>query len=273
MPPRHRRRVRPTSWKRALLRALIAEGAHLAAIVAAAAAFLLVLHAAMRSGERRWGGRTASEWLPSLTSPLPAARDSALAGLRTLDPHTNRTIRVAATMLSDHDEDVATSAIHALLDAARSGGAALVVAQHEVRCALLGSDSRARANAARVAGALGKLGGSLVPALVIAGADTAELARAAVATALGGTLEVAPLFLEQPVRRTAVAHLLSAASDPAWLVREAALEALFRAVPTDARVAAVVDAAIEDSSAEVRERAASIKTAMQGRGYATTNPD
>jgi HEAT repeat protein len=255
------------------VRALIAEGAHLAAIVALAASLLVTLHVVMGADERRWGGRTASEWLPSLTSPLPAARDSALAALRLLEPYTSRTIRSAAAMLADHDERVSTSAMHGLLDAARSGGAMLVPVQHEVRRALLDGDSRARANAARVAGALGKLGGSLVPALVIAGADTAELARAAVASALGGTLEVAPLVLERPVRRAGVAHLLSAARDPAWLVREAALEALFRAAPTDIRVAAVVDAALADSSAEVRERATSIRTAMKGRGYATTNPD
>jgi hypothetical protein len=273
MPPQPQRRDRSTSWKRALARALIAEGAHLAAIVALAASFLLVLDVAMRSDERRWGGRTASEWRPSLTSTVPAERDSALAAQRMLEPYASRTIRSAAAMLSDHDERVSTSAMHGLLDAAHSGGATLVLVQHEVRRALLGGDSRARANAARVTGALGKLGGSLVPALVIAGADTAELARAAVASALGGTLEVAPLFLERPVRRAAVAHLLSAVRDPAWLVREAALEALFRALPTDARVAAVADAALEDSSAEVRERAASIKAVMKGRGYATANPD
>jgi HEAT repeat protein len=138
---------------------------------------------------------------------------------------------------------------------------------------LVAGDSRARANAARVAGALGKLGAPVVPALIIAGADTAELARAAVATALGGTLEVASLLLAPPVLRTAIAQLLSAARDPAWLVREAALEALFRAAPIDARVAAIVDAALEDPCAEVRERAASIRSAMKGRGYDITKPE
>lgn len=58
---------------------------------------------------------------------------------------------------------------------------------------------------------------------------------------------------------------LAGTRDPAWLVRDAALEALFRAAPTDARIAAVIDGALEDSSAEVRERAASIKAAMRGR--------
>jgi HEAT repeat protein len=245
----------------------------LAVIVALAASFLFVLDAAMRTGEGRWGGRTASDWRPSLTSSSAAARDSALAGLRMLAPHSSRTIRSAATMLSDHDENVTTSAVQALLDAARNGGPAVVTVQQEVYRMLVVGDSRARANAARVAGALGALGAPVVPALIIAGADTAELARAAVATALGGTLEVAPLFLAPPVLRTAIAQLLSAARDPAWLVRDAALEALFRAAPTDARLAAIVDAALEDSCAEVRERAASIKSAMKGRGYDITQPE
>jgi hypothetical protein len=271
-PPRPRR-DRPTSWKRALARALLAEGARLAALAALAGAFLLVLHGAMRSADRRWEGRTASEWLPSLTSPVPAARDSALAAQRMLEPFTSRTIRSAAAMLADHDVRVSTSAMHGLVDAAHGGGATLLMVQHELRRTFYGGDSRARANAARVAGALGRLGGPLVPALVVAGADTAELARAAVASALGGTLEVAPLLLERRARRAAVAHLLGAAGDPAWPVREAALEALFRAAPTDARVAAAVGVALEDSCAEVRERAIAIRTAMQGRGYSTVSPD
>jgi hypothetical protein len=273
MPPRPRRRDRRTSWPRLLARALVVEGTHLAAIAALAASFILLFDSVLGSHERRWGGRTASEWRPSLTSPIAAARDSALAAQRTLAPFASRTVRAAAAMLSDPDEGVSTSALHALLEAAHGGGATLVLVRQEVHHLLDGGNARARARAARVAGALGALGGPLVPALLAASRDTAEAVRAAVATALGGTLEAAPQLLTARVRGMAVDHLVRTVRDPAWLVREAALEALFRAAPADARVGAIVATALKDPSAEVRERAASIETALKGRGYASHGRD
>jgi HEAT repeat protein len=181
-----------------------------------------------------------------------------MAALAMLEPHAPETIDVAVQLLADTDVRVSTGAIRALQEVARARPASAAGVQRALAWTLRVGGSGARHNAARVVGALGSDAAFLVSALVDAGTDSADATRAAVATALGAVLEAAPLTSTPTVRDRATALLFQMVRDPAWPVRDAALEALFRDASIGHRLAEAIAVARMDPRPEIRERAAAM---------------
>jgi hypothetical protein len=69
----------------------------------------------------------------------------------------------------------------------------------------------------------------------------------------------------------AVGRLSAATTDVIPLVRDAAIEALFRTIPRDPRVPPLLELALGDSSADVRERAAALLRAIGPVGATRAN--
>jgi HEAT repeat protein len=203
----------------------------------------------------RWSGGTATEWVARLQSPAPESRDSAIVALAALEPAARRTLAAAAVMLADSSEEVANAAMGALLVVRDSERRALPMVLELTTRILRARGSIGRTNAARVLGAIGRPAVPAVADLVQTMNDTNASARAAMAAAIGSILEGAGQRVDTRVVATATATLSAALRDPSPLVRDAAIESLFRIVPEDPRLPVLLQAARHDSSADVRERA------------------
>jgi len=249
-----RRALRAPGLARSLITALRIEGFRLLLIGGLAGLSIALLQRAFPPDDHRWAGRHVTAWRASAASSSAAVRDSAMAALAMLEPHAPETIELAAQLLGDTDSRVSTGAIRELQEAARARPASAASVQRALAWTLRTGGSRARQNAARVVGALGADAAPLLSALVDAGTDSADATRAAVATALGAVLEGAPLT-SAPVRDRALSLLFQMMRDPAWPVRDAALEGLLRGATLDHRLANAIAVARMDPRTEVRERA------------------
>jgi HEAT repeat protein len=257
----------------ALWRQIRREGLIVLAVLLGVGASMLVLEILTEPDRPRWSGRTAVEWGAKLQSAKPESRDSAIVALSILEPSAPGTIKAAGALLADSSDGVALDAMQTLLDPRDSEPRVLVRVLASASVTLSSSHStRARAYAARVFGALGTQALTEVPTLTRTIADTSASVRAAVAAALGSILEGVDPQTASRVLDGAVDRLRDALRDSSSVVRDAALEALYRISPDDPRLAPLLAAALHDASADVRERATAMLTLVDRRRARLPNP-
>jgi HEAT repeat protein len=231
------------------------EGAVILLVLVSSATVAYTLGVLTEPDATRWSGSTATEWIARLRSPAPESRDSAIVALAALEPGARRTLAAAAVLLADSSEDVANDAMDALLVVRDRERNALHMVLELTTQTLKAQGSIGRTKAARVLGAIGRPAVPAVADLVQTMSDTNASVRAAIAAAIGSILEGAGKRVDTRVVATATATLSAALRDPSPLVRDAAIESLFRIVPDDPRLPVLFQAARYDSSADVRERA------------------